>query len=232
MDIIMGRNFAVDGDMRAKNGWTLILIVILTVACAVAAFTGIGSGEKKILKPLGEDLSLGGWWSFYRNFKNVRWHIDPSLNYHHFNNSSDLASATFNAPVADVSRQLLNDLFSPNASRINLRDTLVNRILRQGSGRGHTWDGTLHTGATIKIPHTNENLRLGAGINLIGREEKMFDKQEVKIPDSPESSSSFNHFRDNHPTRDGKAYFNIGYNIPLGEGWRSIHAMMKSTIPR
>ncbi len=172
----------------------------------------------------GEDLRIGGWLSFYRNFKNVRWHIDPSLNYHHFNNSSDLASATFNAPVADVSRQLLNDLFSPNASRINLRDTLVNRILRQGSGRGHTWDGTLHTGATIKIPHTNENLRLGAGINLIGREEKLFDKQEVKIPDSPESSSSFNHFRDNHPTRDGKAYFNVGYNIPLGEGWRAIHA--------
>ena len=172
----------------------------------------------------GEDLHLGGWWSFYRNFKNVRWHIDPSLNYHHFNNSSDLASATFNAPVADVSRQLLNDIFSPNATRINLRDTLINRILRQGSGRGHTWDGTLHTGATIKIPHTNENLRLGVGINLIGREEKLFDKQEVIIPDAPESSSSFNHFRDNHPTRDGKAYFNVGYNIPLGEGWRSIHA--------
>ena len=179
----------------------------------------------------GEDLRIGGWASFYRNFKNVRWHIDPSLNYHHFNNSSDLASATFNAPVADVSRQLLNDLFSPNASRINLRDTLVNRILRQGSGRGHTWDGTLHTGATIKIPHTNENLRLGAGVNFIGREEKMFDQQSVSYaatalqPTSPSpSSSSFNHFRDNHPTRDGKAYFNVGYNIPLGEGWRSIHA--------
>ena len=37
-------------------------------------------------------------------------------------------------------------------------------------------------------------------------------------------SSSFHHLRDNHPTRDGKAYFNLGYNIPLGEGWRSIHA--------
>ena len=210
----------------------------------------------------GEDLRLGGWLSFYRNFKNVRWHIDPSLNYHHFNNSSDLASATFNAPVADVSRQLLNDLFSPNASRINLRDTLVNRILRQGSGRGHTWDGTFHTGATIKIPHTNENLRLGAGINLIGSEERMFDKQEVRIADHKDSppalpvregavtfegrhlssslihsapslagraggessSSSFHHLRDNNPTRDGKAYFNLGYNIPLGEGWRAIHA--------
>ncbi|MBR1665037.1 MAG: outer membrane beta-barrel protein [Bacteroidaceae bacterium] len=205
----------------------------------------------------GEDLRLGGWLSFYRNFKNVRWHIDPSLNYHHFNNSSDLASATFNAPVADVSRQLLNDLFSPNAARINLRDTLVNRILRQGSGRGHTWDGTFHTGATIKIPHTNENLRLGAGINLIGSEERMFDKQEVRIADPPLTlpvregvvtfedegtlpsthstplptregqgggSSSFHHYRDNHPTRDGKAYFNLGYNIPLGEGWRSVHA--------
>ncbi len=178
----------------------------------------------------GEDLRLGGWLSFYRNFKNVRWHIDPSLNYHHFNNSSDLASATFNAPVADVSRQLLNDLFSPNAARISLRDTLVNRILRQGSGRGHTWDGTFHTGATIKIPHSNENLRLGAGVNFIGREEKVFDQQEVSYAAtalqhfSPSSSSSFNHFRDNHPTRDGKAYFNVGYNIPLGEGWRSIHA--------
>ena len=178
----------------------------------------------------GEDLRLGGWLSFYRNFKNVRWHIDPSLNYHHFNNSSDLASATFNAPVADVSRQLLNDLFSPNAARISLRDTLVNRILRQGSGRGHTWDGTFHTGATIKIPHTNENLRLGAGINLIGSEERMFDKQSVSYaatplqPSSPSSSSSFHHLRDNQPTRDGKAYFNLGYNIPLGEGWRAIHA--------
>ncbi|MBR3067176.1 MAG: outer membrane beta-barrel protein [Prevotella sp.] len=214
----------------------------------------------------GEDLRMGGWLSFYRNFKNVRWHIDPSLNYHHFNNSSDLASATFNAPVADVSRQLLNDLFSHNAARISLRDTLINRILRQGSGRGHTWDGTFHTGATIKIPHTNENLRLGAGINLIGSEERMFDKQEVRIADPQDSqdsqdsppalpnregavtfedegtlpsthstplptregqgggSSSFHHYRDNHPTRDGKAYFNLGYNIPLGEGWRSIHA--------
>ncbi|MBQ6433362.1 MAG: outer membrane beta-barrel protein [Bacteroidaceae bacterium] len=205
----------------------------------------------------GEDLRLGGWLSFYRNFKNVRWHIDPEFKYHHFNNSSDLASATFNAPVADVSRQLLNDLFSPNASRINLRDTLVNRILRQGSGSGHTWDGTFHTGATIKIPHTNENLRLGAGINLIGREERMFDRQEVRIADPPLTlpcregvvtfedegtlpsthstplpiregqgggSSSFHHLRDNHPTRDGKAYFNVGYNIPLGEGWRAIHA--------
>ena len=210
----------------------------------------------------GEDLHLGGWLSFYRNFKNVRWHIDPEFKYHHFNNSSDLASATFNAPVADVSRQLLNDLFSPNAARLNLRDTLVNRILRQGSGRGHTWDGTFHTGATIKIPHSNENLRLGAGINLIGSEERMFDKQEVRIADHKDSppalpvregavtfegrhlssslihsapslagraggessSSSFHHLRDNHPTRDGKAYFNLGYNIPLGEGWRSIHA--------
>ena len=205
----------------------------------------------------GEDLHLGGWLSFYRNFKNVRWHIDPEFKYHHFNNSSDLASATFNAPVADVSRQLLDDLFSPNASRINLRDTLVNRILRQGSGRGHTWDATLHTGATVKIPYTNENLRLGAGINLIGSEERMFDRQEVRIADPPLTlpvregvvtfedegtlssthstplptregqgggSSSFHHLRDNHPTRDGKAYFNLGYNIPLGEGWRAIHA--------
>lgn len=172
-----------------------------------------------------EDLRLSSYHDFYRNHKSVRWHISPNLKYHHFNHSSDFASATFNAPVADVSRRLLDELFSPTASSVNLRDTLVNRILQQGLGRGHALEGTFNTGATVKIPHSNENLRLGATVSYSDRDEHLFNRQSVEYgAASQHPSTSLHHFTDNHPDRNGTIQATAGYNIPLGEGWRSIHA--------
>ncbi len=177
-----------------------------------------------------EDLHFSTYQDFYRNHKNVRWHISPNLKYHHFDHSSDLASATFNAPVANVSRQLLDDLYSLTSSRINLRDTLVNRILRQGVGSGHSWEGTFGGGATIKIPHSNENLRLGAYITYSDRNEHLFDRQSVTYAaTSLQSPTSFHHFTDNHPDRNGNASLTVGYNIPLGEGWRSLFTTYEFT---
>ena len=172
-----------------------------------------------------EDLRLSSYQDFYRNHKSVRWHISPNLKYHHFNHSSDFSSATFNAPVADVSRRLLDELFSPNASRVNLRDTLVNRILQQGLGRGHALEGTFNTGATVKIPHSNENLRLGATVSYSDRDEHLFNRQTVDYgASSSQPPTHQHHFTDNHPDRNGTIQATAGYNIPLGEGWRSIHA--------
>lgn len=170
-----------------------------------------------------EDLRFSTYHDFYRNHKNVRWHISPNLKYHHFDHSSDFTSATFNAPVANVSRQLLDDLYSPTASRISLRDTLVNRILRQGTGSGHSWEGTFGGGATIKIPHSNENLRLGAYITYSDRTERLFDRQDVHYAATSSQPPTYNHqYHDNHPDRNGDAHLTVGYNIPLGEGWRSL----------
>ena len=172
-----------------------------------------------------EDLRLSSYHDFYRNHKSVRWHISPNLQYHHFDHSSDFSSATFNAPVADVSRRLLDELFSSTASRVNLRDTLVNRILQQGLGRGHALEGTFNTGATVKIPHSNENLRLGATVSYNDRDEHLFSRQSVEYGAvSQHPSTSFHHFTDNHPDQSGTIQATAGYNIPLGEGWRSIHA--------
>jgi hypothetical protein len=106
----------------------------------------------------------------------------------------------------------------------------VNRILRQGVGNGHSWEGTFGGGATIKIPHSNENLRLGAHITYSDRDERLFDRQKVdyggtNLPSLGEGTGvgSFHHFTDNHPDRNGNAQLTVGYNIPLGEGWRSLH---------
>ena len=171
-----------------------------------------------------EDLRLSSRLDYVRNGKAVRWTISPDFNYHRFNHSSDFASATFNAPVAEVSRQLLDDLYSPTSSRVNLRDTLVNRILRQSIGNGHAWEGTLNAGATIKIPHSNENIRLGASINYTDRDEHLFDRQDVRYAAAvSQSPTNLHHFTDNHPHRDGLAQLRVGYNIPLGPGWRSLY---------
>ena len=177
-----------------------------------------------------EDLRFSTWQSFYRNHKNVRWHIDPSLNYHHFDHSSGMTSATFNAPVANVSRQLLNDLYSPASTRISLRDTLVNRILQEGAGKGHELKGTFNTGATIKIPHSNENLRLGATITLTDRDEHLFTRQSVQYAAVlQQPPTSLHHFTDNHPDRSGSINATVGYNIPLGKGWRSLFTTYEYT---
>ena len=177
-----------------------------------------------------EDLRFSTWQSFYRNHKNVRWHIDPSLNYHRFDHSSGMTSATFNAPVANVSRQLLNDLYSPASTRISLRDTLVNRILQEGTGKGHELKGTFNTGATIKIPHSNENLRLGATITLTDRNEHLFTRQSVQYAAvSQQPTTSLHHFTDNHPDRSGSINATVGYNIPLGKGWRSLFTTYEYT---
>ena len=171
-----------------------------------------------------EDLRLSSSLDFIRNGKAVRWTFSPNLKYHRFDHSSDLASATFNAPVADVSRQLLDQLYSPTSSRLNLRDTLVNRILRQGVGNGHAWEGTLNAGATIKIPHSNENIRLGASINYTDRDEHLFNRQTVDYAATSLQPPTYNHqYHDNHPHRDGLAQLRVGYNIPLGAGWRSFY---------
>ena len=168
-----------------------------------------------------EDLRLTTYQDFYRNHKNVHLHISPNLKYHRFDHSSDLASATFNAPVADVSRQLLDQLYSPTSSRLNLRDTLVNRILRLGVGNGHSLEGTFGGGATIKIPHSNENLRLGATITYNDRNEHLFNRQTVEYAAMSSQPPTYNHqYTDNHPDRSVNSSLTVGYNIPLGEGWR------------
>ena len=174
-----------------------------------------------------KDLRLSTWMTFVRNTKQVRWTIDPNVTYHRFDHTADYASATFHAPIASVSRQLLDELYSPTAQRLSLRDTLVNRILREGSGNGHDWSSRLNLGAVVKIPHSNEALRLGATVSYDDRTEQLFNRQTVTMSSTAlyhSAPSLYQHqYYDNHPNRNLSANVRVGYNIPLGPGWRSLY---------
>ncbi len=179
-----------------------------------------------------EDLRLSSWMTFVRNTKQVRWTFDPKVTYHRFDHTADYASATFNAPIASISRHLLDELYSPTAQRINLRDTLVNRILREGSGNGHDWNGRLNLGAVVKIPHSNESLRLGATVSYDDRDEQLFRRQTVNVGAAPEPTNYQHQYYDNHPDRNLTASARVGYNIPLGPGWRQLYTTYEFTHNR
>ena len=171
-----------------------------------------------------EDLRVSAGQSFALPTKSVRWSFDYDFNYHRFNHSNSVASAAFNAPVAGVSRQLLDDLYSPASLHINLRDTLINRILLHGIGNGYALDGSFNISSIIKIPDSNENLRLGATIDYADRKEHMFDRQTVNYGQQAQPALYHHQYRNNHPMRDGSYNVRAGYTIPLGEDWRQLMA--------
>ena len=97
-----------------------------------------------------EEWDVSTWNRFIHNGKRLRTQAIADANYRYFRNSSGSTSALFSAPV-EVSHQLLDDLFSPTSSRPNLRDTLINRQLRESKGTGHDIKATASLYETLKI---------------------------------------------------------------------------------
>ena len=93
--------------------------------------------------------------------KQVRLQGTLSMYYSHFNNTSGSTSGLFSAPVADVSRQLLDNLFSPTSPRPSLRDTLINRQLREHLGIGHDFETSAGVYSTLKVKGTNDVVNFG-----------------------------------------------------------------------
>lgn len=169
-----------------------------------------------------EDLRVSANQSFSFSTKSVSWSFSYNLNYHLFNHASGMASATFSAPIAGVSRQLLDDIYSPTSLRVNLRDTLINRVLQKGMGDGYAVNGSFNTSAVIKIPNSNESIRLGATIDYADRNEHSFDSQSVNYGYQQQPALYHHQYRNNHPMRDGGFNVRASYTIPLGEGWRQL----------
>lgn len=166
-------------------------------------------------------------------YKNERLMLkfEPNVQYHRYRNTANSALATFTAPVAEVSRRLLDGLFSPTSPRPSLRDTLINRQLRESLGSGHDLDADLvDLSGTLKLKNSNDVLHFALDGRYYERAWQQFSRQQVRYaatPSQPQAAASpqplFRHqLADLPPSRKWEMRGMIGYTLPLGQGWRQL----------
>ncbi|MBO5888359.1 MAG: hypothetical protein J6Q60_10165 [Bacteroidaceae bacterium] len=172
------------------------------------------------------DVSL--WNRFIHNGKQLRTNASADATYRYFRNASGSTSGLFSAP-AEVSRQLLDDLFSPTSPRPNLRDTLINRQLRESKGTGHDIEATAYLFETLKIKGSGDYMNFGINGFYEESERQEFIRQNVSpLPSSPSGGDRggllFRHqFVDTPPrSKFGITPF-VSYTFSLGEHYRQFN---------
>ncbi|MBQ8865362.1 MAG: hypothetical protein IJ020_04395 [Bacteroidaceae bacterium] len=172
------------------------------------------------------DVSL--WNRFIHNGKQLRTQVMADATYRYFRNASGSTSGLFSAP-SEVSRQLLDDLFSPTSPRPNLRDTLINRQLRESKGTGYDIKATAYLYETLKIKGSGDYMNFGINGFYEESERQEFIRQNVNsLPSSPSGGDRggllFRHqFVDTPPrSKFGITPF-VSYTFSLGEHYRQFN---------
>ena len=150
-----------------------------------------------------EAWDVSTWQRFIYKGNRLRTMATADARYRYFRNVSGSTSALFSAPV-EVSHQLLDDLFSPTSPRPNLRDTLINRQLRESKGTGHDIEANAGLFETKKIKGTGDFLNFG--INGSYKENK---RQEFSRQQTLSNSKTLS----NSPLKGEDS------SLPLREGW-------------
>ncbi|MBQ9294157.1 MAG: outer membrane beta-barrel protein [Bacteroidaceae bacterium] len=163
------------------------------------------------------DVSL--WNRFIHNGKRLRTYATADASYRYFRNASGTTSALFSAPV-EVSHQLLDDLFSPTSSRPNLRDTLINRQLRESKGTGHDIEATAYLYETLKIKGSGDYMNFGINGSYKENKRQEFSRQEMRANSSDQPTLFRHQFVDAPPRSKFKLNSFVQYTFMLGEHYR------------
>lgn len=166
------------------------------------------------------DVSL--WNRFIHNGKQLRTQVMADATYRYFRNASGSTSALFSAP-SEVSRQLLDDLFSPTSPRPNLRDTLINRQLRESKGTGHDIEATAYLYETLKIKGSGDYMNFGINGNYKENKRQEFSRQEMRANGSDQPTLFRHQFVGTPPrSKFGITPF-VSYTFSLGEHYRQFN---------
>lgn len=147
-------------------------------------------------------------------------HISPEASYHRFRHENGSASGLFSAPVSDASRQLLDDLFSSATQRPDLRDTLINRQLREGLGTGHNLETNAIVWGMLKMKRSNDVLGFSLSGNYSENAREQFSRQSVAYA-APAQPLFRHQYTDLSPRRKVVFTPSLDYKVQ-GKGWRSI----------
>ncbi|MCR4921198.1 MAG: hypothetical protein K5945_05750 [Bacteroidaceae bacterium] len=164
-----------------------------------------------------EDWDAMLWNRFIHKGMQMRIEAMAEASYRYFHHSSGSTAGLFLAPV-EVSRQLLDDLYSPSSAHPNLRDTLINRQLRESKGEGHDLRTNARLLGTLKIMGSNDYMNFGIDGNYSENARRQFGRQQV-------SPDIFRHqYIDTPPRSKFELAPFVSYTLSLGEGYRSLVA--------
>ena len=168
--------------------------------------------------------------------------FSPDFSYRHFQNTSGSTAGLFSAPVAEVSRQLLDDLYSATSPRPDLRDTLINRGRRESLGTGHDLAAKMSAWGTLKMKRSNDVFRYSIGGKYEERARQTFSRQAVDYgsPSARQAGAAdtpfngtvplFRHqYADLPPARKMELRSMVGYTLPLGKGWKQLFTYYEFT---
>jgi len=156
---------------------------------------------------------------FIHNGKQLRTQAIADASYRYFCNASGSTSALFSAPV-EVSHQLLDDLFSPTSPRPNLRDTLINRQLRESKGTGHDIEATAYLFETLKIKGSGDYMNFGINGSYKENKRQEFSRQEMRANGLSKPTLFRHQFVDTPPRSKFKLNPFVQYTFMLGEHYR------------
>lgn len=176
-----------------------------------------------------DDWSVQTYNEYTYSGKQVMLSGTAEVAYNHFNNTSGSTSGLFSAPVSEISRQLLDDLFSTTAPRPNLRDTLINRQLRENLGIGHNLDTSLRFHGRMKIKGTNDLLKFGMYGNYSEFAQQQFARQSSHYTESQQFPLFRHQFTNTPPRSRFELSPYVAYAFSLGEGYRRLELCYRLT---
>ncbi|MBQ6191721.1 MAG: hypothetical protein IJK51_05430 [Bacteroidaceae bacterium] len=168
-----------------------------------------------------EAWDVSTWHRFIYKGNRLRTQATADARYRYFRNASGSTSALFSAPV-EVSHQLLDDLFSPTSPRPNLRDTLINRQLRESKGMGHDIEANADLFETKKIKGTGDFLNFGINASYKENKRQEFSRQEVRANGSSKPTLFRHQFVDAPPRSKFELNPFVQYTFSLGEHYRQL----------
>ena len=170
-----------------------------------------------------EDWDAEMWHHFVSEGKQLRIEASSDTEYRYFRNSSGSSAGLFSAPV-EVSRSLLNDLFSSSTPRPNLSDTLINRQLRENKGTGHDFDTNARLYGTLRIKGSNDFLNFGVDGSYRENERQQFSRQGITYSEAQQAPLFRHLYIDSPPRTKFELAPFVSYTFSLGEGYRSLVA--------
>lgn len=139
--------------------------------------------------------------------KYLRLSVVPTLSYTKHDDTNSFLSGSFSTTQGEVTRSLLEKIFSGE----DYRNDLLNIYRKQGIGKGHKLDGGISATTIIKIKGTNDNMRFITSVSGSDWKDETFNKYGIKYSDRSTPSTSGNQYYDNAPNKEMTASLNAIY---------------------